>query len=816
MARPRLWGRGGAVIVGLFLGTLPPSAGAQFTDCQDTIALFSPDRLTISFESDPVRGNRVRWEPIPTAEGACFRLEVSDDVSSRLSPEIFGDYEDVFDRELIFAAGSDTQITIGDTGVDRITLFMSGGHPNPAVPPLTGSLNLSNRGGIFLADLGANGATQQNGGLPVHLPSTDVKAMAASNLSDGGVRIYAAVTLLPLARSDDGGRTWIEPGGGVPDPIGVPITVAAVSLNNPDLIFLGTQKAGLFRSDDGGATLERADQDLTSNPNTAVTLCRYVRLEVAPGQFVNRLYVALSGIGFFFSDDDGQTWLRVPNLLVPQVGAQGQIPCYDNPGPLTDQVRVQDVAVSPSAPNRLYVALRTWGVYVTDDDHQTWSPVNGGLVVCGSSGGRTTSVERLLVLDEQIGGNDVIFGSTQFLGVWVSTDSGTSWNQTSGLEEFPDALGNLPRFVALLPDDADPLRVIGASEEAGLLEYSLAQGEGSWQKWDDGGSIYTDNLGSAVRLPGGGRQILVGTEGAGIYEPGDEIDLTRAVNRSVLPVQFLDARIELGMRLRLGEGTIRPGDRFSIVGQTFQAFAVWRATSEDPETAEPDWKIIGLYDLTNPETCSPDPCDSPSVQQIPGCFADKRANCFHTTTNEVGQVVEWQFFDRDVFNGFTYQYAVSTLDYGYTGDVAPLSFNGEFVYSPRSAQESNPQATLFLDAKPDNFNRTVFQVNVGAAGGLENVYVVPNPLRRQAGWDSGDQSSVRFVNVTSSSMLEVFTLAGDLVRELSNVVTGGVERGNIEWDTRNGEGELVASGVYIYRVTDAQGGEFVGRLTIIR
>jgi flagellar hook assembly protein FlgD len=97
-----------------------------------------------------------------------------------------------------------------------------------------------------------------------------------------------------------------------------------------------------------------------------------------------------------------------------------------------------------------------------------------------------------------------------------------------------------------------------------------------------------------------------------------------------------------------------------------------------------------------------------------------------------------------------------------------------------------------------------------------DVFVVPNPLVRAAGWDLGNASSIRIVNVTESSRAQIYTLAGDLVREIENVQFDGVERGNIEWDTRNADGEPVASGVYIYRVIDDKGGEVMGRLTIVR
>jgi flagellar hook assembly protein FlgD len=89
-------------------------------------------------------------------------------------------------------------------------------------------------------------------------------------------------------------------------------------------------------------------------------------------------------------------------------------------------------------------------------------------------------------------------------------------------------------------------------------------------------------------------------------------------------------------------------------------------------------------------------------------------------------------------------------------------------------------------------------------------------LVRSAGWDLGDASSIRIVNVTASARAEIYTMTGDLVREIENVDFGGEGRGNIEWDTRNGDGEPVASGVYIYRVIDDLGGEIIGRFTIIR
>ena len=46
------------------------------------------------------------------------------------------------------------------------------------------------------------------------------------------------------------------------------------------------------------------------------------------------------------------------------------------------------------------------------------------------------------------------------------------------------------------------------------------------------------------------------------------------------------------------------GDEFRVRGQTYQGYAVWRAVGfKDPvgdQPPEPDWELVGLYDITNP------------------------------------------------------------------------------------------------------------------------------------------------------------------------------------------------------------------------
>ena len=73
---------------------------------------------------------------------------------------------------------------------------------------------------------------------------------------------------------------------------------------------------------------------------------------------------------------------------------------------------------------------------------------------------------------------------------------------------------------------------------------------------------------------------------------------------------------------------------------------------------------------------------------------------------------------------------------------------------------------------------------------------------------------MHFKNVPAQSQLQIFTLSGDLVREINNT-NGAV--GTLSWDTNNGAGESVASGVYIFKATDLSSGQqSFGRLAVIR
>jgi hypothetical protein len=89
------------------------------------------------------------------------------------------------------------------------------------------------------------------------------------------------------------------------------------------------------------------------------------------------------------------------------------------------------------------------------------------------------------------------------------------------------------------------------------------------------------------------------------------------------------------------------------------------------------------------------------------------------------------------------------------------------------------------------------QPTSGPAPNLEQVLVVPNPYRGHESWDQPGQGEVHFTNLPAQSKIRIYTIAGDLVRELMhNDKVNDFER----WDLKNASGNLVASGIYIFRV----------------
>jgi hypothetical protein len=117
-----------------------------------------------------------------------------------------------------------------------------------------------------------------------------------------------------------------------------------------------------------------------------------------------------------------------------------------------------------------------------------------------------------------------------------------------------------------------------------------------------------------------------------------------------------------------------------------------------------------------------------------------------------------------------------------------------------------------LNNKLANMIAEPVEATTGPAANLRTVAVVPNPFRAAERWDRPDGNEVHFVNLPSQARIRIYTVAGDLVRELNhNEPVRDFER----WDLKNANGKDVVSGIYMYRV---EAGSFAeqNRFVVIR
>ncbi|MFC1522850.1 T9SS type A sorting domain-containing protein [Elusimicrobiota bacterium] len=110
----------------------------------------------------------------------------------------------------------------------------------------------------------------------------------------------------------------------------------------------------------------------------------------------------------------------------------------------------------------------------------------------------------------------------------------------------------------------------------------------------------------------------------------------------------------------------------------------------------------------------------------------------------------------------------------------------------------------------------VFQYTPSQSLSADNFFVYPNPYKPNTSGSYDDPmlgKGIIFSGLTSNMNIRIFNIAGELVFEtdLSN------SSGTYLWPTKNNDGQEVASGVYIYLVTDRNSSiNLKGRFAIIR
>ena len=155
--------------------------------------------------------------------------------------------------------------------------------------------------------------------------------------------------------------------------------------------------------------------------------------------------------------------------------------------------------------------------------------------------------------------------------------------------------------------------------------------------------------------------------------------------------------------------------------------------------------------------------------------------------------------------------------YAITYEALNTSLDGTYedMFVPDHAHCTNPLDSLTclnLNSKANNLIAEPVEPTGGIAANLERVVVVPNPYRARAPWDQAGSTEVHFINLPANSHIKIYTVAGDLIRELQHQ---SPVLDFEPWDLKNQNGSAVASGIYMFRV-EAESFTFQDRFVVIR
>jgi photosystem II stability/assembly factor-like uncharacterized protein len=224
-------------------------------------------------------------------------------------------------------------------------------------------------------------------------------------------RIYASQTSgwygQVIQRSDDGGKTWHQPGtppGPPPAPgppkaasnkfvydaSAAPLTThqwydgtqhpwefkrvwhLEPSLTDPDVVYAGVEDAALFRSTDGGENwkelpgLRGHGTGPKWQPGAGGMCLHTVILDPSNP---DRIFIAISAAGAFRTDDGGKSWKPINRGLYSQY----------IPDPRAEIGHcVHHVAMNPKRPGVLFMQ-KHWDVMRSDDAGDSWREVSGNL-----------------------------------------------------------------------------------------------------------------------------------------------------------------------------------------------------------------------------------------------------------------------------------------------------------------------------------------------------------------------------------------------------------------------------------------------------
>jgi photosystem II stability/assembly factor-like uncharacterized protein len=340
-------------------------------------------------------------------------------------------------------------------------------------------------------------------------------------------RIYASQTSgwfgQIIQRSDDGGKTWHQPG----TPPGEPTTT-------PD----GSPKgeSNKFAYDAAAAPLTTHQwYDGTQHP---WEFKRVWHLEPSLSD-PDTVYAGVEDAAIFRSTDGGQNWKELPGLRGHGTGPRWQ--------PGAGGMCLHTLILDPSNAKRMYIAISAAGAFRTDDGGASWKPINRGLrsqYIPDQDAEVGHCVHHIAMNPKR---PDVLFMQKHW-DVMRSDDAGDNWKEVSG--NLPTDFGFVidvhahePETIYVVPITSDSLHYV---HDGKLRVFRSRSGGNEWEPLTKGlpqKDCYVNVLRDAMAVDSLDKcGVYFGTTGGQVYASADAGDSWNPIVRDLPAVLSVEVQ----------------------------------------------------------------------------------------------------------------------------------------------------------------------------------------------------------------------------------------------------------------------------------
>jgi len=342
-------------------------------------------------------------------------------------------------------------------------------------------------------------------------------------------RIYASQTSgwfgQIIQRSDDGGKTWHQPG----TPPGEPAAPAGPPKGD-------SNKFAYDASPETGKPLTTHQwYDGTQHPWEFKRVWHLEPSLTDP----NTVYAGVEDAAIFRSTDGGENWKELPGLRGHGTGPKWQ--------PGAGGMCLHTIILDPSNPQRMWIAISAAGAFRTDDGGKTWKPINRGLrsqYIPDQDAEVGHCVHHVAMHPSRPG---VLFMQKHW-DVTRSDNAGDEWKEVSG--NLPTDFGfaidvhaHEPETIYVVPIKSDSEHFV---HEGKLRVYRSRTGGNEWEALTKGlpqKDCYVNVLRDAMAVDSLDKcGIYFGTTGGQVYASADAGDSWNPIVRDLPAVLSVEVQ----------------------------------------------------------------------------------------------------------------------------------------------------------------------------------------------------------------------------------------------------------------------------------